>query len=62
MSEAWPLAPPSGQGTPAELRNVATGPHEITLRRDGYRMQGGPHIVRVPANDRARVNIQMEPR
>ncbi len=52
----------TGQGTPGELRNVAVGPHEITLRRDGYRMQGGPYIVRVPANDRARVNIPMAPR
>lgn len=51
----------TGQGTPGELRNVATGPHEITLRRDGYKMQGGPFIVRVPANDRARVSISMVP-
>lgn len=52
----------TGQGTPGELRNVAAGPHEITLRRDGYQMRGGPYIVRVPANDRARVNITMTPR
>ena len=52
----------TGQGTPGELRNVAAGPHEITLRRDGYQMQGGPYIVRVPANDRARINVQMAPR
>lgn len=51
----------TGQGTPGELRNVPAGPHEITLRRDGYRMQGGPHIVRVPANDRARINVRMVP-
>lgn len=52
----------TGQGTPGELRNVASGPHEITLRRAGYRMQGGPVIVRVPANDRVRVAIPMGPR
>ena len=52
----------TGQGTPGELRNVAAGPHEVTLRRDGYRMLGGPYIVRVPANDRARINIPMTPR
>lgn len=52
----------TGVGTPGELRNVASGPHEITLRRAGYRMQGGPVIVRVPANDRVRVAIPMGPR
>lgn len=52
----------TGQGTPGELRNVASGPHEVTLKRDGYRMQDGPVIVRVRANDRVRVNIPMEPR
>lgn len=52
----------TGQGTPGELRNVAAGPHEITLRREGYQMQGGPYIVRVPANDRARIDITMAPR
>lgn len=52
----------TGQGTPGELRNVTAGPHEITLRREGYQMQGGPYIVRVPANDRARINISMAPR
>jgi serine/threonine-protein kinase len=52
----------TGLGTPGELRDIAAGPHEITLRRAGYKMQGGPYVVRVPANDRARVNITMAPR
>lgn len=61
-AEIWLDGRETGQGTPAELRDVPAGPHEITLRREGYRMQGGPHIVRVSANDRTRVSIPMAPR
>lgn len=49
----------TGQGTPGELRDVAAGPHEITLIRDGYGMPDGPVIVRVAADDRTRVSIPM---
>ncbi len=51
----------TGQGTPGELRDVASGPHQVALRRDGYRAEGGPVIVRVAANDRVRVSISMVP-
>jgi serine/threonine protein kinase len=49
----------TGVGTPGELREIPAGPHEVVLKIDGYRMRGGPYIVRVPANERARINIEM---
>ncbi len=61
-AEIWLDGRETGQGTPGELRDIAAGPHEVTLKREGYRMQGGPQIVRVPANDRARISIPMAPR
>jgi hypothetical protein len=48
-----------GKGTPAELRGIAAGPHEVTLTRDGFRMRNGPRIARVRPDDRTRVQIEM---
>jgi hypothetical protein len=61
-ADIWLDGRETGQGTPGELRNVPAGPHEIELIRDGYRMNGGPHIIRVPANDRVRVSLSMVPK
>lgn len=61
-AEIWLDGRETGQGTPGELRDVAAGPHEVVVKRDGYKTPGGPHIVRVPANDRARISISMTPR
>jgi hypothetical protein len=47
------------QGTPYEFRNIAAGPHQVTLVRAGYKMVGGPYIVVVRADDRTRIQIEM---
>jgi len=59
FGEIWLDGVNTGQGTPGELRDVPAGPHEITVRREGYDMRGGPQIVRVRASDRARVQLEM---
>jgi hypothetical protein len=59
--EIWLDGVDMGQGTPAELRGIPTGPHEVTVRREGYRMRSQPPIARVKTNDRARVEVEMTP-
>ncbi|MEW5701126.1 MAG: serine/threonine-protein kinase [Candidatus Zixiibacteriota bacterium] len=62
FGEIWLDGIDMGQGTPGELRAIPSGPHELTIVRDGYRMRDGPQIVRVRANDRTRVSIEMVPK
>jgi len=60
-ADIWIDGTATGNGTPYEVRDVAAGPHEVTLVREGFRMQGGPRIVHVQASERTRVEIEMIP-
>jgi len=58
-AQIWRDGQDTQQGTPAELRDIAAGPHQIDLRLAGFKARGGPYIVVVPANGRARVRIEL---
>ena len=49
----------TGKGTPGLLRDILEGPHEVTVKQQGFRSREGSRIVYVQAGDEVKVSFNM---